>query len=52
MLLQLGVLRILPAKSEDIFFPEQMHLLETCINQIALALEVDRLQEQKKLVTP
>ncbi len=44
----LGVLRICPFKKGYLFNPEQIHLLEACSNQIALALEVDRLQEQAK----
>lgn len=42
----IGVLRIHPTKPQHLFTPEQMHLLEACANQIALALEVDRLHEQ------
>ena len=45
----IGVLRIHPSKNEYFASPEKMHLLEACVNQIALALEVDRLQEQKKM---
>jgi two-component system sensor histidine kinase KdpD len=44
----IGVLRVRPNTPENLFTPEQMNLLETCANQIALALEVDRLQEQAK----
>lgn len=43
----MGVLRIKP-KEKGLFTPEQMHLLEACANQIALAIEVDRLHEQHK----
>lgn len=43
----IGVLRILP-KQQPLFPPEKMRFLEACANQIALALEVDRLQEQTK----
>jgi two-component system sensor histidine kinase KdpD len=42
----LGVLRIQPKNPERLVLPEQFHLLETCANQIALTLEVDRLREQ------
>lgn len=42
----IGVLRVRPLQPQLLFTPEQMHLLEACANQIALALEVDRLQEQ------
>lgn len=41
-----GVIRIKPVISHP-FSQEQMHLLESCANQIALALEVDRLHEQR-----
>jgi two-component system sensor histidine kinase KdpD len=44
----IGVLRIRPIQLKRLFSPEQMHLLESCANQIGLALEVDRLQEQVK----
>jgi two-component system sensor histidine kinase KdpD len=43
-----GVLKIRPRQSELLLIPEQLHLLEACANQIALALEVDRLQEQAR----
>ncbi|EKD54288.1 MAG: hypothetical protein ACD_60C00100G0025 [uncultured bacterium] len=43
----IGVLRIY-SKGGWLFTPEQMRLLEACANQIALALEVDRLQEKRK----
>lgn len=43
-----GVLRVCPHQSRHLFTPEQMRLLESCANQIALALEVDRLQERTK----
>lgn len=41
----IGVLRLRPMQKKVLFTPEQMHLLEACTNQIALALGVDRLQE-------
>jgi len=41
-----GVIRIKPSFSHP-FSQEQMHLLESCANQIALALEVDHLHEQR-----
>ena len=44
----IGVLRVRPIKPEQLFTPEQTHLLEACANQVALAIEVDRLHEQKK----
>jgi two-component system, OmpR family, sensor histidine kinase KdpD len=44
----IGVLRVQPNKPEHLFTPEQMHLLEACANQVALAIEVDRLQDQAK----
>lgn len=43
-----GVLRVRPRNPERLLVPEQLHFLEACANQIALALEVDRLQEQAK----
>lgn len=46
----LGVLRVLPKFPGRLFTPDQMHLLETCANQLALTLEVDLLQEQHKQV--
>lgn len=44
----LGVLRVQPIQMGSLFAPEQIHLLEDCAHHIALALEVDRLQEQSK----
>jgi two-component system, OmpR family, sensor histidine kinase KdpD len=44
----IGVLRIKPMQPTHLFTPEEMHLLEACANQIALAIEVDRLHEQVK----
>lgn len=44
----IGVLRVRPIQSKRLFSPERMHLLESGANQIGLALEVDRLQEQAK----
>ncbi len=46
----MGVLRIHPKHPEKLFTPDQMHFLETCANQIALTIEVDRLQEHHKKV--
>lgn len=43
-----GVLRVKPIPTDRLFSPEQMHLLEACANQIALAIEVDRIQEYAK----
>lgn len=45
----MGVLRIKPKRPDILFSPEQMDFLETCANQIALTIEVDRLQDQQKL---
>lgn len=42
----MGVLRVKPIQSTVLFTPEQMRLLEAFVNQTALALEVDHLQEQ------
>ncbi len=38
----IGILRVCPNQPERLFTPEQMRLLESCVNQIALAIEVDR----------
>ncbi|MFA6301989.1 MAG: sensor histidine kinase KdpD [Legionella sp.] len=43
----IGVLRIQP-KDGQLFSPEQLKLLESCINQIALAIELARLQEKER----
>lgn len=43
----IGVLRIVLI-SKRLLTPEQMYLLEACANQIALALEVDKIQEKSK----
>jgi two-component system sensor histidine kinase KdpD len=40
----IGVLRIFPFKAAHLLPPEQMRLLEICINQIALVLERNQLQ--------
>jgi len=44
----MGVLRILPQDPEKLLIPEQLHFLEGFSNQIAMALEVDRLQDEAK----
>ena len=44
----IGVLRIKPHNLKHLLTPEQMHLLEACASQVALAIEVDRLQERTK----
>ena len=41
----IGVLRVQP-RTQQLLTPQQMRLLESCVNQVALALEVDRLQER------
>lgn len=41
-----GVLYIRPQNAERLLLPDQFHLLETCANQIALTLEVNRLRRQ------
>jgi two-component system sensor histidine kinase KdpD len=43
----IGVLRVQP-KNQPIFTPEERDLLDSCIHQISLALEVDRLYEKTK----
>ena len=45
----LGVLRIHPVQSNRFALPEQLHLLEACANQIALAIEVDRLHDRTRM---
>ena len=42
----IGVLRILP-KATLLLTPDQMYLLESCANQMALALEVDSIDEKQ-----
>ncbi|NNM59406.1 MAG: sensor histidine kinase KdpD [Legionellales bacterium] len=44
----IGVLRIKPLVEKSILSPDQIHLLEACANQIALAIDVDRLQDKRK----
>lgn len=43
-----GVIRIFPNHPEVLFAPEQMNFMATCVNQLALAIEVDYLQERQK----
>ncbi|KTD71140.1 MULTISPECIES: DUF4118 domain-containing protein [Legionella] len=43
----MGVLRVQPTKNGDYMTPEKIQLLESCANQIALAIEVDSLQEEQ-----
>ena len=38
----IGVLRVQPIQPQHLFTPEQTRLLESCVNLIALAIEVDR----------
>lgn len=45
----IGVLRIHPRKAEKLELPDNMNLLEACANQMALALEVDSLHDQKQV---
>lgn len=44
----IGVLRMQPIQPGRLFTPEEMHLLESCVNQVAVAIEADRLQEERK----
>jgi two-component system sensor histidine kinase KdpD len=44
----IGVLKVRPRHSERLMIPEQLHLVEACGNQIAMTLEVDRLQEKAR----
>lgn len=46
----MGVLRIHPKHPEKLFTPDQMHFLETCVNQIALTIEVEQLQDHRKKI--
>lgn len=43
----IGVLRIYPNDPERRFTPEELNILQACAHQIAIAMEVDRLQEIK-----
>ena len=43
----IGVLRIQP-QSSQLFTPEQIGLLETCLYQLALAVDVERFQEKER----
>jgi two-component system sensor histidine kinase KdpD len=43
-----GALRAKPANPQQLLIPEQLRLLEAFANQTALALEVDRLQEEAR----
>jgi len=43
-----GALRVHPTDSQRLVIPEQMRLLEAFASQTALALEVDRLQEEAR----
>ncbi|MHB1947515.1 MAG: ATP-binding protein [Gammaproteobacteria bacterium] len=45
----IGVLRVRPMNQKHFLIPETMHFLEACANQIALALEVDHLQDQARI---
>ena len=40
-----GVVKVRPRQPDSLLISEQLRLLESCASQIALALEVDRLQE-------
>lgn len=42
----MGVVSIY-AKNQQLFTPEQMRLIESCVHQLALALEVERLQKRE-----
>jgi len=42
-----GVFRIQPT-TKELFTPEQLRLIEACANQVALAIEVDRLQDKER----
>lgn len=44
----IGVLRLKP-RTQQLLTPEQRDLLESCVNQMALALEVERLHEATRI---
>ncbi|MBX7244366.1 MAG: sensor histidine kinase KdpD [Candidatus Sumerlaeaceae bacterium] len=44
-----GVLGIAPPPDQETFYPDQIQLLEALAGQIALAVEVDRLEEERRL---
>lgn len=44
-----GVLRVLPSNPGELQSPEQLHLLEGFANQIALAIEVDQLEDEARI---
>lgn len=44
----IGVLRIHPENVNKLITPQEAHMLEACANQIALAIEVDRMEETAK----
>lgn len=43
----IGVIRIQPGPMQ-LLLPEQMDLLESCVHQVSLALDVDRMQENSR----
>jgi two-component system sensor histidine kinase KdpD len=43
-----GALRVRPSDPQHLIVPDQLHLLEAFASQTALALEVDRLQEEAR----
>jgi two-component system sensor histidine kinase KdpD len=45
----IGVLRIQPMNANSFVSPEKMHILEACAQQIAVAIEVDRLHDRTKM---
>ena len=45
----IGVLRVRPRNVELVLVPEKMKLLEACTDQLALALDVDSMQEQSRV---
>ncbi len=45
----IAAMAVVPPSSQGRFFPDQMQLLEALCGQAALALEVDRLEEQHRL---
>ncbi len=46
----IGVVRVKPNNPKILFTPDQMNFMQTCLTQIAMAIEVEKFQESKKQV--
>lgn len=46
----IGVIRVKPNNPKSLFTPDQMNFMQTCLTQIAMAIEAERYQEDKKQV--